>query len=517
MSIDSSVNAGQAGQPPVFDSYGRLSWNPTTHELEKIETQHEDNRKTIARHGGVLGAELADGLSAWKKNVRRKDFEKLLERAEKGLSQGIAVWHVDRLFRQPRDLERLIDLADSGFMVIGSHGTRDLSNPDDRFILRIEVAHAARSSDDTSRRIKRRFQKYREEGRLVGGRPGFGFMRKDPAWTPGPSQDEDDRPFVSARQVARERSALRAAVKAVEAKLTDQSKVARLWNEMGLRTVAGNTFTPVAVRATLLRPTLCGRIEHEGTLVGRLPGKPIVDEKVWLRMRAQYEGRRRGAAPGRQHLAPGVLVCGVCGTKLSGRKKEKKKKRSDGTRVTTYYCNKDRRGCGEVYADMRAVDTELRLLTISRLSDSRYAQAITAARAQVSERLADVTKEIEEIEALQAALSERLGRREITLGVFDASNKHLMEDLEPLLAEREELSGGSPEGPSVALSAEQVAAQWDGTDDLMKRRAMLVDAIGPMQVQIMPAVKEGKRTFDPDRVKLVQPKPKVRAKASSAA
>jgi site-specific DNA recombinase len=39
----------------------------------------------------------------------------LLEQAQAGRTQGIAVWHVDRLFRQPRDLERLIDLADHGF------------------------------------------------------------------------------------------------------------------------------------------------------------------------------------------------------------------------------------------------------------------------------------------------------------------------------------------------------------------------------------------------------------------
>src|SRR2546423_2696383 len=133
--------AGQAGSAPVFDSYGRLSWNPTTRELEKIETQHSDNKATIKRHGGALGQCLDDGLSAWKRNVRRPDFEKLIDRASAGITQGIAVWHVDRLFRQPRDLERLIDLADSGFRVISSHGSRDLSDPDDRFILRIEVAH----------------------------------------------------------------------------------------------------------------------------------------------------------------------------------------------------------------------------------------------------------------------------------------------------------------------------------------------------------------------------------------
>lgn len=36
----------------------------------------------------------------------------------------------------------------------GQANRRDLSNPDDRFFLRIEVAHACRSSDDTSRRLR---------------------------------------------------------------------------------------------------------------------------------------------------------------------------------------------------------------------------------------------------------------------------------------------------------------------------------------------------------------------------
>ena len=81
----------------MFDSYARLSWNPSTRELEKIETQHGDNDATIARHGGMVGQYLDDGLSAWKAGVRRKGFETLLERARSGVTQGIAVWHVDRL------------------------------------------------------------------------------------------------------------------------------------------------------------------------------------------------------------------------------------------------------------------------------------------------------------------------------------------------------------------------------------------------------------------------------------
>jgi hypothetical protein len=66
---------------PVFDFYGGCRGTPTTRELEKIETQHDDNETTIKRHGGTVGAQLDDGLSAWKLGVRRPGFEKLLERA----------------------------------------------------------------------------------------------------------------------------------------------------------------------------------------------------------------------------------------------------------------------------------------------------------------------------------------------------------------------------------------------------------------------------------------------------
>jgi site-specific DNA recombinase len=42
----------------VLDSYGRLSRVPETGELEKIETQWEDNQKLIDRVGATLGEEL---------------------------------------------------------------------------------------------------------------------------------------------------------------------------------------------------------------------------------------------------------------------------------------------------------------------------------------------------------------------------------------------------------------------------------------------------------------------------
>ncbi|WP_326608935.1 recombinase family protein [Streptomyces scopuliridis] len=84
-------------------------------------------------------------------------WDQLLERARRREFRHIIAHHPDRLMRQPRDLEELLQVSDEHQVVLhGEANRRNLSNPDNRFILRIEVAHACRSSDDTSRRLSPR-------------------------------------------------------------------------------------------------------------------------------------------------------------------------------------------------------------------------------------------------------------------------------------------------------------------------------------------------------------------------
>jgi site-specific DNA recombinase len=192
-----------------------------------------------------------------------------------------------------------------------------------------------------------------------------------------------------------------------------------------------------------------------------------------------------------------VLRCGACGTKMGGHSAMTR-----GRELRRYICHAHRGGCG-VTIEMIGTDRELRALTIARLSDSRYAAAIATARAQVSQRLAIVNSEVEQIEALAAALSEKVGRREMSLADFDKSYSFLRADLDPLVAERELLAGGSIEGPTQALSGAEVARHWDEADGVQERRAMLIDAIGTDQVRVLPSI-PGTRVhvFNPDRIVL---------------
>ncbi|WIX83054.1 recombinase family protein [Amycolatopsis carbonis] len=364
MSSDDKASAGQRGRRLILDSYGRLSKVPETGELEKIDDQLADNRKVIKRVGGTLGLELSDGLSAWNRKVKRPGWERLLARVESGESDGCVVWHTDRLFRQPRDLEALIDLAEHGYKVYSAHGERDLADPDDRFILRIEVAHAARSSDDTSRRLKRRFESIRAQGRETGGPRAFGFPGKDMTWKPGEGETNADRPEAPAELVDQERRAIRDAAELLLSEDGTGWKVLKMWNGAGIRTVYGRNWIHSTVMFTMQRPALGGYLVHDNKIVGRLKGEQILDQRTYDRLQALFAGRKRGRIAGQAYLGSGILRCGVCGRKLSARS-IKASPYPDGSKRGHYFCPLQRGGCGKVYIDRRKTDAELLAFTVA--------------------------------------------------------------------------------------------------------------------------------------------------------
>ena len=519
MDVTSTVDAGQTvDNRPVFDSYARLSKVPDSAELEKIVTQFEDNRTKIERTGARLGEELSDGMSAWKAGAVRPGWERLLWRARAGLSSGICVWHTDRLVRRPDDLMMLITMANDGFTVLSSHGTRRLDDPDDRFILWIEVAHAGRSSDDAQRRIKRRFEQMRKDGiqHKTGRMFGFAGLERLPrrrrarvvrtgADLNGAWRDElvvresIERKPVSAELVARERAALVSGTRALLARVAD-ADVAREWNKGGLTTVEGNEWIGTAVRDVLSRGRNAGLIEYRGEIVGEVAGEedPIVAVDDFLRLRAMLKSRPTGTGPRMAYIASGIARCELCGHTLTGRPHTGAY--PDGEKRRQYHCQKQRKGCGKVAADARAVDREIRGFVIRRLSDQRHAAALSAARARVADRLGEVENEIREIEGIQKQLSERVGRRTMSMDTFDAANEPLAADLARLRVEHEELTGGEDGGPVDAMTADQVREQWDAAE-VSERRAMLASALGRDKLFIAPANGKGRGKFDPTRVK----------------
>jgi DNA invertase Pin-like site-specific DNA recombinase len=113
---------------------------------------------------------------AWQRNRKRPGWDALLQAIRDGEVSHVIVHHPDRPMRQPWDLEELLRLADERKLLLyGQANRRDLSNSDDRFFLRIEVAYACKSSDDTSRRVLDAQQDALRAGKAHGGRRHYGY------------------------------------------------------------------------------------------------------------------------------------------------------------------------------------------------------------------------------------------------------------------------------------------------------------------------------------------------------
>lgn len=114
--------------------------------------------------------------SAWQRNRKRPGWDALLAGMRAGQFRHVTVYHPDRLMRQPRDLEELLAISEEQDITLhGQANRRDLSDPDDRFFLRIEVAHACRSSDDTSRRLKDALADRARDGKPHTSKRRYGY------------------------------------------------------------------------------------------------------------------------------------------------------------------------------------------------------------------------------------------------------------------------------------------------------------------------------------------------------
>ncbi|MGP0001872.1 MAG: recombinase family protein, partial [Acetobacteraceae bacterium] len=241
------------------------------------------------------------------RNRRRPGWDDLIKAARRGEIKHIVCYHPDRLMRQPFDLEELLSISDDyGIMLYGRVNRRDLQNSDDRYALRIEIAHACRSSDDTSRRLKDQKQERAESGLPNGGNRRYGY-------TPN-----------GMKLVPREAETVREIFQRFTQGQTPYT-IAVILNAKGSRTAKGKAWSEITVRRQLQNKHVAGICWHNGqeVAIGKWPA--IIDRTMWdftqelLTFRsAAAQNERAGHRAPRAYILRGVAICGSCGTAMAG-------------------------------------------------------------------------------------------------------------------------------------------------------------------------------------------------------
>lgn len=292
----------------------------------------------------------------------RPGFQRLIEDLEHGRAQAVLVEDLDRLLRQPRDNEDLLDAVEmSGATVKSLSGSVTLTEggtSDERFMARIMASMANKASADTGRRVSAARDRYVLQS-WQGGRRPYGY-RPDP--------DAPKYHKVLLVDPAEKAVILQAADDLLDKGISLKA-AARDLRERGAPTVTGAAWTPETLKDALIKPAVAGLAVRNGTIVGPAPWEPILERDVWDRLRDKLTdpARRTTTANEPRWLVSGFAACGVCGKPL----KVGGSGRGRGPAYVGADCGHVRRAAGSpdnLSGDPRGVDDVIARHVIHRLS-----------------------------------------------------------------------------------------------------------------------------------------------------
>ena len=420
---------------------------------------------------------LADGTVVWR--VIRPQFRQMLQDLFTGVIDGVIVYDQDRLLRQPRDLEDLIDIVEAVQRpVTGITSSINLMTSDGRAMARVMAAIALKASEDSARRVTR--------AHLQDALDGYARVQRRFG------VDAEGNPIEAEAQAAE--TAARIAL--ATGKWYQATKY--LERESGQTPVEGGHWHANSVRNMLLNPSIAGISVYRGTMrVGDVNGKmnaadPQADavrdaegeyvrtgqpetipvdlwEALCIMARESHEGKTRGEVRAKKYLLSGLLRCGnlrkdgaMCGRSLHGTIVKQPTKADPERRVVLYRCSGIAQGgCSGVARRADKTDEFIEELFFKFLetkapkttipAQEAEPQAVKAAKARlaiVQERLTDLRKRYTDGDPNLSAESYYATLPDLEHSVREAQTK------------LNEVKRGTP----AQFSAQDVAEEWRGAD-----------------------------------------------------
>ncbi len=408
-----------------------------------------------------------------KLRVVRPVFRRLLDDLASGTITGLVAYDLDRIARDPRDLEDLIDVIEGRqhVPVRTVTGGTDLSNDNGIMMARIMVGIANKSSRDTSRRVERKHLELAEQGRVGGGGiRSYGYARDGLAIV--------DSEAAIIRELA-ERVIAGDSLSTLAADLTAR-KIPTV--------LAGTRWNARSVHSVVSKGRNAGLREHKGEVVGPAVWPAIIDQETWQQVKGALADRAAGSTNTLRFWLTGVLICSLCGRPLIG------STIGGGTRPRTrYWCATPRGGCGKIAVDAAGSEDIAGRLIVAYLSRPDVLADLAAATSHGNARQA--RRDAADDETQLAELAAMWGARKVTTKEYLAARK----PIEGRLARSKAIMRAStPPGVRALLSSVDITTAWDRLTAPHDRREV-ARIVFPHGITVRPA-KLRTFTFDPNRL-----------------
>ena len=416
---------------------------------------------------------------------QRPAWEQMLQRVKDGGVDGVICWHLDRLYRRPVDLERLVDLVeDTGVMIrTVKAGDLDLNSAAGRMMARIIAATAAHEVDHQIERQKASHAFRAEAGKWRGGPTPAGYKageRKGEIVI-----DDTYAPYVrlAVQMVLEGRSLM---------------SIAKRFNEDNLPTRAygrgkAERWTARGVRAAVMNPAIAGLSKHHGEVVGRGQWEPLVNEDDW---RAAVQilsdpARRTHAGSEKKFQGTGLYLCGRCGHKMGSAKGKTRQAVADGTADRVYAC----KHCHRCSRRMVPVDEVVDAVVLGVLNDPRNRLAIVDRdRDSDEDDMGSLLNRYNALVGKKNGLGALFADGVLDAGQVRAATEELRVQIEAAAGELARARRRSP-AADLVLADGALEDRWRALP--AEVRSQVIDEM--MTVTILPA-KRGK--FDPSKIQI---------------
>lgn len=283
--------------------YLRISLDQTGEGLA-VARQRDQCEEIVTKRGWTAVAEFRDeSISATDARKARPGYDALVKAYEAKQFDALVCYDLDRLTRQPRQLEDWIDAAEGGSLaVVTANGEADLTTDGGRLFARMKLA-VARS--EVERKSARQKAAARQRAKL--GRPPLGVRLT--GYTAKGDTVPDEAEHV------------RRIFKMFDAGESLRS-IARILTDENVQTRHGKSWNPSTIRDILTNPRYAGRAVYDGKPTG-LPGnwEALVSDDVFDVVQARLDDPLRKSnrvGTDRRHLGSGLFRCAECDELVSG-------------------------------------------------------------------------------------------------------------------------------------------------------------------------------------------------------